>query len=57
MIEKTYITKTFLPPIEEYTRMLDQIWASKVLTNEGNFCRIFEKTMRIPKSRKYMFSQ
>ena len=30
MIEKTYITKPFLPPIEEYTRMLDQIWASKV---------------------------
>ena len=45
MIEKTYITKPFLPPIEEYTRMLDQIWASKVLTNEGNFCRIFEKKL------------
>lgn len=30
-----YVTKTFLPPIDEYHRYLVEIWRSGVLTNQG----------------------
>jgi dTDP-4-amino-4,6-dideoxygalactose transaminase len=37
------VTKTFLPPIEEYGAYLKQIWGSDQLTNQGPLLREFEK--------------
>lgn len=42
---KIYVTKPRLPSIEAYTEMLKEIWATKSLTNNGNFHRKLE--MRI----------
>lgn len=36
------VTKTFLPPIEEYQAYLDKIWASGQLTNQGPLLLEFE---------------
>lgn len=36
------VTKPFLPPLEEFTSYLEQIWASKQLTNNGPFHRQLE---------------
>lgn len=30
-----YVTKSFLPPREEYGKILDRVWASGILTNQG----------------------
>ena len=30
-----YVTKSFLPPKEEFKKILDKIWASGILTNQG----------------------
>ena len=43
--DKIYITKPFLPPLEEYTELLKLIWASKQLTNNGPFHQQFEKEL------------
>jgi dTDP-4-amino-4,6-dideoxygalactose transaminase len=32
-----YVTQPYLPPIEEFTRYLEQIWDNKILTNGGPF--------------------
>lgn len=32
-----YVTQPFLPPLEEFTPYLEQIWANKILTNSGPF--------------------
>lgn len=37
-----YVTKPFLPPLEEFLPYLEQIWASRVLTNGGPFHQDFE---------------
>lgn len=37
-----YVTKPFLPPLEEFLPYLEQIWASRVLTNGGPFHQTFE---------------
>jgi len=39
------VTKTFLPPIEEYHRLIQQIWDSNQLTNGGKL--LFELQARI----------
>jgi dTDP-4-amino-4,6-dideoxygalactose transaminase len=36
------VTKPFLPPLEEFTTYLEQIWANGQLTNNGPFHRQFE---------------
>lgn len=33
--EKIYVTKTFLPPLEEYMPYLEEIWKNNQLTNQG----------------------
>ena len=30
-----YVTQPYLPPLEEFTPYLEQIWANKTLTNGG----------------------
>ena len=41
-MKKIYVTEPFLPPLEEYTSFLKEIWESKTLTNNGTFNKKFE---------------
>lgn len=41
-MERINVTKTFLPPIEEYQHFLKQIWQTGQLTNQGSLLRDFE---------------
>ena len=45
MKDKIYITKPFLPPLDEYVKYLEKIWTSKQLTNNGPFHQQFEKEL------------
>lgn len=38
-----YSTRPFLPPLEELTPYLEQIWESRILTNSGPFHQQFER--------------
>ncbi len=40
-----YVTKPFLPPLEEFLPYLEKIWESKWLTNNGKFHEEFEKKL------------
>jgi len=42
-MERIDVTKTYLPPFEEYVEYLKQIWDSAWLTNQGRFLREFEQ--------------
>jgi dTDP-4-amino-4,6-dideoxygalactose transaminase len=41
-----YVTRTFLPPLEEFKEMLDEIWKTHIVTNDGPFYRQFEQDLR-----------
>jgi dTDP-4-amino-4,6-dideoxygalactose transaminase len=43
--DKIYITKPFLPPLDEYVKYLEKIWASKQLTNNGPFHEQLEREL------------
>ena len=43
--EKILVTKTFLPPIEEYGTLLENIWDSGWVTNNGRYVKELEKTL------------
>jgi dTDP-4-amino-4,6-dideoxygalactose transaminase len=38
-----FVTEPFLPPLEEYTRLLREIWDNKIFTHNGPFVKKFEK--------------
>jgi len=40
-----YVTQPALPPLEEFTEYLKQIWESKIITNNGPFHQQFEKEL------------
>lgn len=40
-----YVTRPFLPPLEEFVPLLRQIWDSRTLTNSGPFHRQFEAAL------------
>ena len=40
-----YVTQPDLPPLEEFTELLKQIWDSKILTNNGSFHQQFEQAL------------
>ena len=40
------VTKTFLPPIEEYHELLEEIWDSRWVTNRGKLVRRLESELR-----------
>lgn len=40
-----YVTQPFLPPLEEFTIYLEQIWKNKTLTNGGPFHQQLEKAL------------
>lgn len=44
-MSKINVTKTFLPPREEYNKLLDCIWDSGQLTNQGQLLNRFEREM------------
>lgn len=40
------VTKTFLPPIEEYEEYLKQIWNTGQVTNQGNLVQDFQREIK-----------
>ncbi len=52
--KKIYVTQPSLPPLEEFSEYLKQIWESKVLTNNGPFHRQFEKELADYLGVKYL---
>ncbi len=40
-----YVTQPFLPPLEEFTPYLEQIWNSRILANNGPFHRELEQAL------------
>lgn len=46
MPDRINVTKTFLPPIEEYEEYLREIWASDQLTNQGPLVKRLEAELR-----------
>jgi dTDP-4-amino-4,6-dideoxygalactose transaminase len=40
-----YVTQPTLPPLDEFTEYLKQIWGNKILTNNGPFHQRFEKEL------------
>ncbi|NQU81512.1 MAG: DegT/DnrJ/EryC1/StrS family aminotransferase [Bacteroidetes bacterium] len=40
-----YVTQPTLPPLEEFTELLKQIWDNKILTNNGPFHQRFENEL------------
>jgi dTDP-4-amino-4,6-dideoxygalactose transaminase len=45
MTKPIYVTQPFLPPFEEFTPYLKQIWENKVLTNGGPYHQQLEKEL------------
>ena len=43
--EPVYVTRPFLPPIDEFARGLEEIWQSRWLTNEGPLLQRFTREM------------
>ena len=43
--EPIYVTRPFLPPLEEFHEYLENIWATKQLTNKGNYHEMFEQKL------------
>ncbi|MBX2982310.1 MAG: DegT/DnrJ/EryC1/StrS family aminotransferase [Flavobacteriales bacterium] len=46
MLSPIHVTRTFLPPREEYLHWLDKAYSSHVLTNNGPIHRELEETLR-----------
>jgi dTDP-4-amino-4,6-dideoxygalactose transaminase len=46
MSENIYVTRPYLPPLDEFLPYLEEIWESKVLTNGGPFHVRFEDALR-----------
>jgi dTDP-4-amino-4,6-dideoxygalactose transaminase len=46
MASPIYVTKTFLPPQEEYERYINEIWKSGQITNNGPLLKEFEKRVK-----------
>lgn len=44
--KKIYVTKPFLPPMDEYNAYLERIWDTNILTNNGQLHRELEKELK-----------
>ncbi len=44
--EPIYVTKTFLPPLEEFIDSMKEIWKTHMVTNDGEFFQNFEDELR-----------
>lgn len=40
-----YVTRSFLPPLEDFVPLLEEIWQSRVLTNGGGFHQALETAL------------
>lgn len=49
-----YVTQPDLPPLGEFTALLQQIWDNKILTNNGPFHKQFEKALAEYLGVKYL---
>jgi dTDP-4-amino-4,6-dideoxygalactose transaminase len=49
-----YVTQPALPPLDEFTEYLKQIWETKILTNNGPFHQQFEKELADYLGVKYL---
>lgn len=49
------VTKTYLPPIEEYAKYLDYIWGSNQVTNHGSLVLDLEKKLKTYLGVKHFF--
>lgn len=45
MKKPLYVTRSFLPPLNEYTKLLKDVWASGVLTNDGKYLKLLERNL------------
>jgi dTDP-4-amino-4,6-dideoxygalactose transaminase len=43
--EPLYVTRPYLPPLEEFLPLLAEIWDSRILTNNGPFHQRFEREL------------
>jgi dTDP-4-amino-4,6-dideoxygalactose transaminase len=53
-VEPIYVTKSFLPPIDEYKRLLDTIWNNGTLTNNGPLLQELENKLIAYLSNPYV---
>jgi dTDP-4-amino-4,6-dideoxygalactose transaminase len=42
---RIYVTQPFIPPLKEFTKYLEKIWDTKILTNNGPFHQQFEQAL------------
>jgi len=49
-----YVTQPGLPPLDEFTELLKQIWYTKILTNNGPFHQQFEQELAVYLGVKYI---
>jgi dTDP-4-amino-4,6-dideoxygalactose transaminase len=49
------VTKTYLPPLEDYVKYLEQIWSSNQLTNHGPLVKELEKQLKEYLGVKHLF--
>lgn len=40
--KEIYVTKTYMPPLEEYSKYLETIWQNNQITNQGPLLKTFE---------------
>jgi dTDP-4-amino-4,6-dideoxygalactose transaminase len=45
ILNKINITKPFLPPLKDLNCLLESIWESKILSNNGKFERLLEEKL------------
>ena len=45
MLKPIYVTEPFLPPLDELSPLLEKIWGSKQITNNGPYAQEFERKL------------
>lgn len=45
-MEKIFVTRSFLPPVEEFRALMEEIYARNILTNQGPMLRELERLLR-----------
>lgn len=45
-MQPIYVTKPYLPPLDEFVRLLEQVWESRILTNNGPFHQQLEARLQ-----------
>ena len=46
MDKKIFVTKPFLPPFEEYSKILEKIWKTSIITNMGPISKNLENELK-----------